>query len=87
MFITITLTDDQALEIVSQIASKLSKKTVRPARSLAQVVGDMSKGDMFFTSVVAAELGIDMKTMSNEVQSLKRHGLVEVVKRGSWRKL
>lgn len=90
MPVTITLTDDQALEIMAQIGGMLRKGPADappPAdakhRFFAKVQG-MKKGELLFTNAIIAEYKSPQSTVSSWLDTAKRAGQIEMVKRGTW---
>jgi len=98
--ITITLTDEQALEIVSQVAAKLqgtklqAAQPVMPSRTDAGATAlarahlmALKPGVMVRTTILANELNVPSQTVSYVLGDMKLLNQVEMVKRGTWRKL
>jgi len=91
MAITLTITDDQALEIVSQIGTCL-RKVPAPAPlttkdSFLALINQMNKGEIFSVAATAFKLNTTVNYVSSQLQSLQKSGIVKMKKRGTWEKV
>ena len=89
MSVTITLTDDQALEVMAQIANKLKKRpdTGSDISAVKATIIGSNRGKVFVTAMLAGEMGCIPQTVSKAFRQLKPLGYVEMVRRGTWRRL
>lgn len=93
--ITLILTDDQALDIVSQISNKLRQKKVENADSIhsdgllrcQQFIESLASGSAISVKGLAQTLDVPTETISTALVSLKQRKVVEMVMRGTWKKL
>jgi len=90
MPITLTITDDQALEIVSQIGTCLRKAPATPDLSNKEkfltFINQLPKGEMFSVTAAAIKLSTTVGYVSGQLQSLQKAGVVNMKKRGTWEK-
>lgn len=101
MSITLELTDDQALQIVAQLGTMLSRKTAtqtttrqrakRDPYSIERVVTyitSLPKGTQFKISKVAYDLGINNQKVSSAVKGRARaDNLCKMIKKGTWERI
>lgn len=98
MAITLTLTDDQALEIVAQLGNAL-KRAAPTARDNAddiygagivkarEYIETIAPGVTIRPKGIAESLGIQTRCVSCALGSLKRKGQVEMIQKGTWRRI
>lgn len=96
MPITLTLTDDQALDIVRQIGVALSGTTPVPAPPLhappkslqvEEYVKSLNKGTIFRNVELQHNLKITVEPISRALSGMQKNGLVKMLQRGTWQKL
>lgn len=101
MPITLELTDDQALDIVSQVSRQLSSKTgylipqTTPYQSHAtnrqKVIDHINKknvNEIFSVAQIQAELSMPhSSSISNTFRILKDAGVLKMIRRGTWKKI
>ncbi len=101
MPITITLSDDAAAEIMKQITEGLTKRTVpatpepipadvlysRGVEETFSAVENLAPGATIHVARFAQRLGVPTDSISNTIQRLKRSGMLEMVQKGTWRKV
>jgi hypothetical protein len=99
MPVTITLTDEQALDIVSQVSGMLKQRghqqgggfhldetKLKPQARIIKKVDTMEKGQVFSTQILGHEFGVDSSTVSSVLAKLRKVGVVEMLQRGTWKK-
>ena len=99
MPVTITLSDDQALDIISQIGGMLRKEIVPPQKlmllkaSPSELVRDyvtnLPSGTIFRTCIVLEALKIPTEKVSvtSACAALIKDGQLKMIHRGTWKRL
>lgn len=101
MPVTLTLTDEQALDIVSQVSDmlkqrgyqgsnetlKLDESRLKPAARIIKKIDSMPKGHVFSTNLLAHEFGVTSTRTSMVLSKLRKVKVVEMVQRGTWKKI
>lgn len=93
MPITITLTDDQALEIVAQLGTMLKKADPNaPTQQDAKAtffkrVEAMKKGDMLSTTNIVIEYKLKDSMAQSWLNTCKKNGWLKMLKRGTYVRL
>lgn len=101
MPVILTLTDEQALDIVSQVSGLLrtkgvggssislgsSQKEVSAYGKLLAAINEMPKGKLFSPRLLAGELGLTPNYVSGTLRVIaKKAGSVAMAQRGTWKK-
>lgn len=93
MPIILELTDDQALNIVAQLGSLLSKKTsiasgkVPMKHLVASHIRGLKGGDVFYTPALAAELNTTTNKLSSVLTTLRKDKVVKMIRKGTWERI
>lgn len=94
MPIILTLTDDQALDIMQQIATKLQKnppsEVAISGRLIDQVTAAVYKQPLhthFYTGMIAIATGLPKEKVSNPLSTLVKRGVVRMICKGTWERI
>ena len=100
MPVHLTLTDEQALDIVSQVSGMLKQRghaagggfsldetKLKPQARIIKKIDALDKGAVFYTPTLAHEFGVSSGVVSGVLAKLKKVGVISMVQRGTWKKI